>query len=249
MNNMIRRLIIFILLFGAVQTSFAQDTIKIAADLSLLRISENVYLHISLADVSGYGRVAANGIIYKNGNEAFLFDTPWNDAQMLELAAYLKDHLNLKITGFVPNHWHEDCMGGLSFLKSRGIMSYANYRTIEIAKEKGLPIPVQGFGDSLKLKLGDKSIYCYFFGAAHSMDNIVVWIPSERILFPGCMCKAMEATNLGYTADGSLVDYKATIEKVLRRFKSAKIVIPGHGAPGGPELLTHTIEIIPTISL
>lgn len=235
---------IFILLASMGLSLDAQDTMKISPDLSLLRISENVYLHISLADVSGYGRVAANGLIYKNGNEAFLFDTPWNDAQTSELLGYLNDHLNIKITGFVPNHWHEDCMGGLGFLKSMGIKSYADNRTIEIAKGKGLPIPGQGFSDSIKLKLGDKLIYCYYFGAAHSMDNIVVWIPSEKILFPGCMCKSIDATNLGNTADGSLKDYRSTLEKVQARFRMAKVVVPGHGKTGGPELLTHTISII-----
>jgi metallo-beta-lactamase class B len=148
--------------------------------------------------------------------------------------------MKLQIAGFVPNHWHEDCIGGLNYLKSQKINSYANQLTIDIAKNKGLPVPDQGFKDSLRLSLGDKFIYCYFFGAAHSLDNIVVWIPSEEILFPGCMCKSLNSGNPGNVSDGDISEYPKTIDKVIQKFKSAKVVIPGHGPIGGPELLTHT---------
>ena len=115
--------------------------------------------------------------------------------------------------------------------------------TIDLAKAKKLPVPDHGFKDSLQLKLGDKLICCYYLGAAHSMDNIVVWIPSEKILFPGCMVKSMEARDLGNTADGDLTAYHETIEKLTIKFPEAKIVVPGHGPFGGLELIRHTKEL------
>ena len=80
-------------------------------------------------------------------------------------------------------------------------------------------------------------------GAAHSMDNIVVWIPSEQILFTACMVKNMRSKNLGNTADGDLISYPMTLTKVMKKFPSAKIVIPGHGEYGGLELIEHTLEL------
>ena len=68
----------------------------------------------------------------------------------------------------------------------------------------------------------------------------MTWIPSERILFAGCMCKDMGANNLGNTADADLMAWQATIEKVMDKFPGARIVIPGHGPIGGTELLRHT---------
>ena len=40
------------------------------------------------------------------------------------------------------------------------------------------------FGDSLEIKLDDKNIKLYYFGPAHTLDNIVVYIPfySRRIV-------------------------------------------------------------------
>jgi metallo-beta-lactamase class B len=115
--------------------------------------------------------------------------------------------------------------------------------TCKIAREKGLQVPDEGFSDSLVLNPGRGEVRCYFPGAAHSTDNIVVWIPSERILFPGCICKSTDARNLGNTADGDTYAYHATVEWIIRKFPDAKTVIPGHGSYGGPELLTHTLSL------
>jgi metallo-beta-lactamase class B len=75
------------------------------------------------------------------------------------------------------------------------------------------------------------------------MDNIIVWLPDEKILFPGCMVKEMRSNNLGNIADGNVKEYPNTIQKVINKFPTAKIVIPGHGQIGGIELLRHTIEL------
>lgn len=235
-----RKTVLFIIVIMTLNQLQSQDIIKISADLELVRISNNAFMHVSYGEVPGYGRVAANGLIFIEGHKAILFDSPWNDTQTEVLIMYLEEEMGLKMKGFVPNHWHNDCMGGLGYLKSRKIISYANSLTQQIAREKGLPVPDHGFSDSLVLRLGRKEVRCYFPGAAHSTDNIVVWIPSEKILFPGCICKSADARNLGNTADGDLAAYPKTVEWIIRKFPDAKTVIPGHGGYGGPELLTHT---------
>jgi metallo-beta-lactamase class B len=218
--------------------------IRVSSDIELIELSENAYVHVSYSDLPQFGRVSLNGLIYINGNEAFLFDTPMTDSLTKVLFLWLKDSMKLNITGFIPNHWHADCMGGLRFLQTQQIESYANQMTIDIAKSKNLPVPTQGFKDSLQLKLGDKLINCYYLGAAHSLDNIVVWIPSEKILFAGCMIKSLNSKDLGNTVDGNLISYPNTIDKLTVKFPTAKIVIPGHGQFGGLELIAHTQELL-----
>jgi len=216
------------------------ETIKISKDLELIKISDNAYVHVSYGNLPDYGRIAANGLIFINHSNAYLFDTPWTDSLTMVLVTYLQNHMRLNIAGFIPNHWHNDCMGGLGYLQSQRIDSYANQKTIDIARSKNLAVPAHGFKDSLQLSLGNKVIDCYFLGASHSLDNIVVWIPSEKILFPGCMVKSLNSVDLGNTADGDLIAYPGTIDKLIKKFKTAKIVIPGHGQIGGPDLLIHT---------
>lgn len=241
-----KKILLFLLFITTCLSGECQNnykTITISKDLELTKISENAFIHVSYANVSGYGRISANGLIFINNSDAFLFDTPWTDSLTMVLVTYLTDHLKLKIAGFIPNHWHSDCMGGLGYLKSQGIESYANQKTIDIARKKNLPVPAHSFRDSLQLKLGEQTISCYYFGAAHSIDNIVVWIPSEKILFPGCMVKSLNSTDLGNIADGDLNTYPSTMEKVIKKFGKDEIVIPGHGSPGGSELLFHTLDL------
>ncbi len=225
---------------------FSQDkakSIKISSDLELIKLSENAYIYVSYTEIAGFGRTASNGLIFINGDEAFLFDTPMTDSLTKDLFTWLTDSMHLRLTGFVPNHWHIDCMGGLGFLQDQKIESYANQMTIDISLSRNLPVPENGFTDSLQLMLGDKKIICYYLGTAHSLDNIVVWIPSEQILFPGCMVKSIDSNNLGNTTDGDLNAYPQTIQKLKAKFPDAKIVIPGHGACGGIELIEHTLKL------
>ena len=233
-----------LLLFSLV-TNIRVDAqlIRISPDLELVKLTDNAYMHVSYADLPGYGRSSANGLVFINGQEAFLFDTPWNDSLTKELVIYIQDKMGIRIRGFVPNHWHEDCMGGLNYLTNIGIPSWANEKTNEIAKQRKLTVPEQGFKDSIVLHLDNKIISCYYPGAAHSLDNIVVWIPSEKILFAGCMVKSISSNSLGNTVDGDLVSYPGTIEKLVKRYRDAQIVIPGHGETGGYELITHTLDL------
>ena len=217
--------------------------IKVDDNIELIKLSENAYIHISYMEFPEYGRTPANGLIFISRGDALVFDSPWTDSLTMDLFSYLTDSMKLRITGFIPNHWHIDCMGGLGYIKDQKIETYANQMTIDIAKSKNLPVPDHGFKDSLQLQLGEKIIQCFYPGAAHSLDNIVVWIPSERILFAGCMIKSLNSRNLGNTTDGDLIAYPSTIDKLISNFKDAKIVIPGHGQFGGLDLLEHTREL------
>jgi len=234
------------LLFAAIicLNGFSQPAkFKLPGDIELIKISGDAYIHVSYTNLPQYGRIGANGLLLTDKNEAFLFDSPWTDTQTRQLLTWLNDSLRVAITGFVPNHWHGDCMGGLGYLKKQHIPSYANQTTIDIARKEGLPVPENGFKDSLELHLSSKLIKCYYLGAAHSIDNIVVWIPSEKILFAGCMVKSMDSKNLGNTADGDLKAYPVTIGRLMEKFQDAKMVIPGHGQAGGFELIRHTLEL------
>jgi metallo-beta-lactamase class B len=62
-------------------------------------------------------------------------------------------------------------------------------------------------------------------------------------IFAGCMVKSAKSDDLGNTVDGDLTVYPQTIDKLIKKFPMAQIVIPGHGEPGGVELIMHTKEL------
>lgn len=237
---------LMVFLQGQVWAQQIAQRIKVSDDIVLVKLSERTYVHISQSEIPPFGRVSSNGLVFINGKEAFLFDTPVTEEETRTLVDWLKNSMEVEVVGFVPNHWHIDCMGGLAYLQQQHIPSWANQITVDSAKVKGLPVLDHGFTDLLQLKLGDKTIECYYLGPAHATDNIVVWIPSEKILFPGCLVKSMNSRTLGNTADGDLKAYPATIKKVMDKFPEARIVIPGHEPFGGPELLRHTLELANT---
>jgi metallo-beta-lactamase class B len=240
--NILFLLCTFVHFFLSAQSDYQR--IHIADDLELIKLSEKAYVHVSYFETQSFGKVAANGLLLVDKEEAFLFDSPWNDAQTEKLIAFISDSLKTRVSTFIPGHWHEDCVGGIECLHSKGVKSYANQMIVDLLKERGLPVPQQGFKDSLSLKLNDIDVYCYYLGSGHSTDNIVAWIPSEQILFGGCMVKDLYSKGLGSLSDANTEEWPKTIQKVIAKFPDVKTVIPGHGSTGGKELLKHTAELL-----
>jgi len=243
MKNIILIIICSIFLDIVLFSQKEYPRIIVTDDIEIIKISDHSYVHTTYIQSPQYGRIGSNGFIYTNKGQALLFDTPMTEDLTIDLVRWIRDSLQAEITGFAPNHWHDDCMGGLEYLHSIGIKSYAFDLTREIARSENLPVPNQGFTDSLILRLGELEIICKYPGPAHSMDNIVVWVPSEKILFGGCMVKDLRSPGLGNTADGDLNEYPKTLKKVLKEFQDARIVIPGHGQFGGLELVKHTLDL------
>lgn len=241
-----------LLLIGALNLNAQQvdkGKIVVAPGMEVTKLSEHAYFYVSWDDMGSFGVVPCNGLILVDEKKAALLDTPSTNDRTALLTGWIQKHLHAKLTTFIPNHWHGDCMGGLSYLKKKGVRSYANKMTVDIARKKNLPLPEYGFADSLTVKLGGMNIHCYYPGGGHSIDNIVVWIPSEKILFGGCMVKDMSATGLGNLSDAVVSEWPSTITKVIARYPDAQWVIPGHGAFGGKELLLHTLDLLKNSSV
>ena len=237
-------ILILFIVTSANARSETVDTIKISDDLVLLKISDNTYIHISYLISERMGRIPCNGLIYITEDNAYIMDTPISDEVTLELITWLKDEMKVTVAGVIVNHWHVDCMGGLNQVHNSGIKSYAHELTCEIAASKNLPVPEHSFKDSLLIKSDEKEIICKYFGGGHTKDNIVVWIPEEKILFGGCMVKSISSVSLGNTRDADVESWPVTIERVLNRFGNARIVVPGHGSHGGTELLANTLRLL-----
>lgn len=235
--------ILLFLVFISNNTIAQNNKIKISEDLELIQISDKAYIHISYHEFKKK-RTSANGLIYINSGEALIVDTPWGDQPTQELISWLRDSLHLEIEGCIATHWHDDCMGGLGIIQKEGVKSYSHNLTCKIAKSKNLPIPEIGFQDSLKISLGNKEIICQYFGAGHTLDNIVVWIPDGKILFGGCMLKALNWKGLGYLKDADVIEWPKTLKKLLLTYPESKIVIPGHGKSGDNSIIYHTLELV-----
>jgi metallo-beta-lactamase class B len=240
-------LILVISLFNITCSSQKRDTFKPkevykSKDLIVLQIAENSFKHISFLQTNDFGNVPCNGLIVRNSNEVAVFDTPTNDKSAEELIKWIKETLHCKINAVIPTHFHDDCLGGLKVFHENNIPSYANFKTIELAKDNNMVVPQNGFTDSLSLKVGNENARAIFFGEGHTKDNVVGYFPSDNVLFGGCLIKELDASK-GYLGDATIADWSSTVEKIKKQYPALKIVVPGHGEHGDRKLLDYTSKL------
>ncbi len=220
-----------------------KQTITYSTDsLKIIPVTKNVFIHITYLNTDDFGKVECNGMVYINNNEAIVFDTPTNNIVSEELIKWITEIKKCSIKAVVVNHFHDDCLGGLNTFHSLNIPSYSSEKTIALAKANKFNIPKIGFNKKLELKLGNKKVINTYFGEAHTIDNIVSYIPSEFVLFGGCPVKSLNASK-GYIGDANTKEWSSTIRKVKSTYPNTKIVIPGHGKSGDITLLDYTINL------
>ncbi|MDX2029697.1 MAG: subclass B1 metallo-beta-lactamase [Blastocatellia bacterium] len=224
------------------QVAFVPREAYKTSTLIVTQIAGNSFKHTSFKQTNDFGYVPCNGLIVRNGNEAIVFDTPTNDKSSGELIKWIKEELHCRINAVIPTHFHDDCLGGLTAFDEDGIPSYANFRTIELARENGLGVPGNSFRDSLVLKVGDEEVVAKFFGEGHTKDNIVGYFPSEGVMFGGCLIKELNAGK-GYLGDANVADWSATVERVKKEYPEVEIIVPGHGEHGDQKILDYTINL------
>ncbi|MCP4670750.1 MAG: subclass B1 metallo-beta-lactamase [Desulfobacula sp.] len=220
------------------------EHIRVNTDIELTKINENFYIHTSWFDSPGYGRFPSNGLIFVKNGKALLIDTPNTNEQTLTLYNFLHDHLKAVITKIIVGHSHGDCMGGLTALHQKGVESISCEKTIQICSAQKLPIPQKSFVDSIFLEFEGETIVSRYFGAGHTIDNIIVYFPNSKILFGGCLVKSMNSKNLGNTKEADIEHWDNTVLRVKKAYPSIRLVIPGHGAFGNGNLLDHTIDLV-----
>lgn len=221
----------------------SQDTMKISKDIYLLKLSETTFIHVSWHSDPEWGKFTCNGMLVIKNGEAALFDTPMTDSLTRKLVYFIEDSLNAKIKYFVPNHWHNDCTSGIDIIDSLGALTISSEKTKDISKMKNIITAKKTFSDTLTFNLKGKKIELSYMGEAHSTDNIIAWLEDEKILFGGCMVRALESKSKGNLSDANEEEWPKTLKKVKKKYKEAKTVIPGHGNYGDINLLKHSIDL------
>lgn len=218
-------------------TSYESETLKVKA------INSNVFIHVSYLQTNDFGKVSCNGMVYFNQGQAIVFDTPTDNHSSKELIDWVEKEQKKKIVAVVITHFHEDCRGGLSEFHDQHIKSYGSQKTIELLNQKGLALlPKEDFSDDLEIKVGASPVLIRYFGAGHTADNVVGYVPNENALFGGCLIKSANASK-GNLEDANVAQWPTTVEKIKQEFPDLKIVVPGHGKSGGTELLDYTIQL------
>jgi metallo-beta-lactamase class B len=222
-----------------------RDKLAILIDnelLRVMRINSSTYIHTSYLQTDGFGRVECNGLIIEDDGKVIVLDTPASKEASTELISFIKSRIGSEIQFVIPTHHHVDCLGGLDVFHEHGISSLSTLQTQILAKEDGRELPQSTFSMDTVLQVGSENLYLAYLGAGHTEDNIVAYYPKERVLFGGCLVKSKGA-GPGNLNDANIRSWPNTVNKVKDKFSLTTWVVPGHGHPGGKELLDYTIDL------
>lgn len=228
----------------SVSLSAQGEEIILNSNLKLIPISDNFYIHVSNLKLQSGNNFPCNGLVYINDKKCLIVDTPTDNKLSKDLINWIKDIKNAEVIGIVPTHWHVDCAGGLKAFHDDNIISYSNKLTKDTLDMQKLESPEKTFQSEQYITVGNKKVKLFYPGPGHTRDNIVVWFDEDTILFGGCLVKSYNSKSLGYTGDAVLDKWEETLIKVKNEYPDAKIIIPGHGKPGGMELIDNSIDLV-----
>lgn len=238
MKSLFIKLIVISFLFLSVFQVNAKNEVP---EFSIKPLTTHVYIHKSFKQVDGFGLVSANGLVVIEGKNAFIVDTPWSNEDTKTLVDWIKEK-GFKPVGSISTHSHDDRAGGIQWLNDNNIPTYASEQTNRILQKNGKALATHTFNDTTFV-IGNGLVEVYYPGVGHTIDNLVVWLPKDKLLFGGCFVKSLHSKNLGYTGEAFIEQWPASVDRVLSKYSQMKTVIPGHGKIGGVNLLTHTKKL------
>lgn len=93
------------------------------------------------------------------------------------------------------------------------------------------------FSSGFTLAAADREVVLFDLGRCATAGDAAVWLPKERTLITG---RVTSANRVEATTDTDLVSWINALERL--RGLGPMVVVPGHGSPGGAELLTDQID-------
>ncbi|HET9252040.1 MAG TPA: subclass B1 metallo-beta-lactamase [Candidatus Eisenbacteria bacterium] len=216
------------------------------ATVELDSLAPGVWIHTSYYTYPNGSRFSSNGLVVRDGDGLTLIDTAWGERSTSALLDRIERDIKLPVRQAFVTHAHGDRISGADVLRDRGIPVRAHPRTMALALEVGLPPPSDSLPGLEKagsfVSVGTVEIF--YPGPGHSPENLMVWVPAENVLFGGCAVRPADATTLGNTAHADRQAWSHAIDRAGKRYGAPRIVVPGHGAVGGPELLPHTLTLL-----
>lgn len=241
---MLFRIAFFLAVFLPI-VSHAQSPQK--PGLKVTPLNDRVLIHTTYG-VYQNAAVPSNGLIIKTADGVVLVDTGWDDDGNLDnsrqLIAWVRDSLRQPIRLCIATHAHADRVGGTKAFREAGIRVVSTPLTARKSEQAGYGAPEAVLPNDTTFTVGGEPIRCYFPGEGHTSDNIVVWLPNQRILHGGCFVKSVAAFGMGYLGDANLKEWGTSVRRVMQRFGTARVVVPGHDAWGDAQALRHTLNLL-----
>jgi len=211
--------------------------------LKITHASGNLYVFTS------YGRyqdqlIPANAMYAVTDKGIVLFDTPWDSVYFQPLLDSLNQRYHKPVIMCFFTHWHDDRTAGLNYYARKGIETFATRRTDSLCILHHKPRARNLIPGDTVFSVGGTNFHVFYGGPGHSFDNIVVWFPSGKLLYGGCLIKSSAAKDLGNLEDAFPRRWPSTIERIQREFGPPSITVAGHGPWQDNRSVPHTLSLL-----
>jgi glyoxylase-like metal-dependent hydrolase (beta-lactamase superfamily II) len=220
--------VIFVLLF------LVLATIYYPAAKKLYLGNETIHPDSALTIYIGGG---GNSVVLNTDTAVLVVDTKFGKAadRLYKAASALAGNKPIIV---VNTHSDLDHTGGNPLYKNALILSgrvSENYWKSANKSSEG--IPSVWITDTLRLRFGKESVLLISTGQAHTWCDIVVYFPDRGLLVTGDL--VFNGINTFFDVKkGSNGRKSIEVLKRLETFPEVRSVVPGHGEPGGRELIT-----------
>lgn len=248
----------------AAATEPSAERIEIGEDLQVRQIQKGIFV------ITHAFPWPANSLLVEMENGALvLVDTPYTPEATREMLTWIEAQFGQRDITAINTGFHYDNLGGNAAMIEKGIPVYGSDLTPKLLAERGealramtlewlkapqdqhyyrahqaleyvAPTRLFPLEEGLNLDFGDETVQVYFPGVTHTPDNVVVYFPTRKVLFGGCMI--IGGDQIGNTADADMAAWPKSLRK-LDQF-DIQWLIPGHGNRVDPALLEHSIALL-----
>ncbi|MES1226957.1 MAG: subclass B1 metallo-beta-lactamase, partial [Bacteroidota bacterium] len=211
--------------------------------LKIAHVTGDVYVYTTYKS-SGSVTVPSNSMYVVTNNQVVLFDTPWDAAQFQPLLDSIEARHHKPVNFCIVTHYHPDRTAGLGYFKAIGIATWSSALTYQLSVQHNVNQAENYFYHDTVFTIDNYSFETYYPGPGHTEDNIVIWLPADKVLYAGCLVKSMDYKILGYTPDADMMAWPESVRKVILKYPGAQYVIPGHFNWGDKNSLEHTIKLV-----
>ena len=98
-----------------------------------------------------------------------------------------------------------------------------------IKNEYKITPPMKTFKDSLILDLDDLTLKMFYCGKAHTDNDIMIYIPEEKLVFTGDLFTSKYSFGFGVNMSNDVQRVITTMNMIMKNPSGVECVIPGHG--------------------
>lgn len=218
---------------------------------AVVEVAADVYAYVD--PVGGW--FANNAGFVVGADAVACIDTCATTARTKGLLEAIRRTTSAPVRFLINTHHHGDHTNGNFLLEDATIIGHratreaierwavppdaSHWTPVEVGDIRMAP-PVVTFEDGIRLVVADMRLHVMHVGVpAHTDNDTIVWIPSRSVLFAGDL---IFGGGTPFLLHGSLAGSRQALD--LLEALRPSVVVPGHGPPGGVELIRETRDYL-----